>query len=68
MDNHDIIKKRLVFGIAGSLLFVYLGWYIFTTAGKQQLLPQNIVEIIGVVAMVFFAAAALIGIKKYFSK
>ncbi|HLA56097.1 MAG TPA: hypothetical protein VK623_08350 [Flavobacterium sp.] len=67
MDNREIVKKRLLFGIVGSLLFVYLGWYLVSTGGKQDLLPQDIVEIIGIVAMVFFGCAALIGLKKYFS-
>lgn len=70
MENpqNEIIKKRLLFGIVGSLLFVYLGWYLFSTSEKQRLLPGNIVEILGIVSMVFFGVAALIGIKKFLSK
>lgn len=64
----DIIKKRLIFGIIGSLLFVYLGWYLFHSAEKQQLMPANVMEIIGIVAMLFFGGAALIGLKKYLSQ
>ena len=63
----ELYKRRLLFGIIGSLLFVYLGWYLFYGAEKQQLLPANVVEIIGIVAMVFFGCAALIGLKKYLS-
>lgn len=62
----EIRKKRLLFGISGSLLFVFLGWYLFSSSEEQRLMPENIVEIIGVVAMVFFGCAALIGLKKYF--
>lgn len=65
--EEEIRKKRLVFGIIGSMLFVYLGWYLFSSSGTQELLPDNVVKIIGVVAMVFFGAAAIIGLKKYFS-
>lgn len=64
----EIIKKRLLFGIIGSLLFVYLGWYLFSTSEKQRMLPGDVVEIIGIVAMVFFGIAALIGIKKFLSQ
>jgi hypothetical protein len=63
----DLNKKRLLFGIIGSLLFVYLGWYLFNSAEKQQLLPTNVTEIIGIVSMIFFGGAALIGLKKYLS-
>lgn len=69
MDSQEtqIRKKRLLFGIVGSLLFVFLGWWLFASAEKQNLIPVNILEIIGIAAMVFFGCAALIGIKKYFS-
>ena len=63
----EIRKKRLLFGITGSLLFVFLGWYLFSRAEEQRLMPCNIVEIIGIVAMVFFGCAALIGLKKLLS-
>ena len=66
--DEEIRKKRLVFGIIGSLLFVYLGWYLYSSAERQQILPANVVEAIGVVAMVFFGAAAIIGFNKYFSE
>jgi drug/metabolite transporter (DMT)-like permease len=67
MENreNEIRRKRLVFGIVGSLLFIFLGWYLYSAADKQTLMPSNILEIIGIVAMVFFGCAALIGLKKY---
>ena len=65
--DDDLIKRRLLFGIVGSLLFIYLGWYLFYSAEKQQLLPPNVVEVIGIVAMIFFGCAVLIGLKKYLS-
>ena len=64
----EIIKKRLLFGIIGSLLFVFLGWYLFSSAEEQRMLPENVVEILGIVAMIFFGVAALIGIKKILSR
>jgi len=63
----DLAKKRLLFGIIGSLLFVYLGWYLYFIAEKQLLLPPELMKIIGIVAMIFFAGAALIGLIKYLS-
>jgi hypothetical protein len=69
MDQEtEIRKKRLLFGIIGSLAFVFLGWYLFSFSEKQELLPANIVRIIGIVAMIFFGCAALIGIKKILDK
>jgi hypothetical protein len=69
MDQEpEIRKKRLLFGIFGSLAFVYLGWYLVSAAEKQRLMPSSIVEGIGIVAMVFFGCAALIGIKKFLDK
>jgi ABC-type antimicrobial peptide transport system permease subunit len=67
MENreNEIRRTRLVFGIVGSLLFIFLGWYLYSAADKQTLMPSNILEIIGIVAMVFFGCAALIGLKKY---
>jgi hypothetical protein len=69
MDQEtEIRKKRLLFGIIGSLAFVFLGWYLFSSSEKQRLLPGNILAIIGIVAMIFFGCAALIGIKKFLDK
>lgn len=65
--DDDLEKKRLLFGIIGSLLLVYLGWYLFYSAEKQRLLPSTVMEVIGIVAMIFFGGAALIGLKKYLS-
>jgi len=65
--DDDLIKKRLLFGIIGSLLFLYLGWYLFYSADKQHLMPPDVMEVIGIVAMIFFGCAALIGLKKYLS-
>jgi hypothetical protein len=65
--DDDNYKKRLLFGIIGSLLFVYLGWYLFYGAEKQHLLPPDVVEVIGIVAMIFFGCAVVIGLKKYLS-
>ena len=64
-DDDDIARKRLLFGIIGSLLLVYLGWYLYYSAEKQQLLSTNVMEAIGIVAMIFFGCAALIGLAKY---
>ena len=63
----DLYKRRLLFGIIGSLLLVYLGWYLFYSAEKQQLISADVMEVIGIIAMIFFGCAALIGLKKYFS-
>jgi hypothetical protein len=68
MDRQTIYRKRLLFGIAGSLLFVFLGWYLFDTHDEQRALSPDIVKIIGIASMVFFGFAALIGIKKYLTK
>jgi hypothetical protein len=68
MTPEETRKKRLLFGTIGSILFVYLGWYLFSASEKQQLLPGNVIEIIGIAAMVFFGCTALIGLKKYLSK
>lgn len=68
MENPETRRKRYLFGISGSLLFVYLGWWLYYSSHTQTLLPPNVVEIIGIVAMAFFGIATIIGIKKYFSE
>lgn len=67
MNPLDPVKARLIYAIVGSSLFIYLGWYLFSTAEKQRAIPANIVEIIGIAAIVFFGITALIAIKKYFT-
>lgn len=65
--DDELEKKRLIYSIIGSLLLVYLGWYLFYIAEKQLLLPPDMMEVIGIIAMIFFGCAALIALKKYLS-
>jgi hypothetical protein len=62
-------KTKIVFVIGGSLLFVVLGYYLFTSMANQQtrfniLLAQGA----GIVSMLFFGATLFYGIKKMFDK
>jgi quinol-cytochrome oxidoreductase complex cytochrome b subunit len=64
----DVIKTRLLFGIGGSFLFIFLGAWLFYKSENQNILDPDILEIVGILAIVFFAVTAIIGIKKYFSE
>jgi len=69
MENpEDKERTRLLMAIIASLLLVFLGWYLFACSTHQHLLPPQAMKLIGIVAMAFFGGAAIVGMKKYFSK
>lgn len=64
-----VSKTKLLPGIAGSILFVALGLYLFTTiADRQTRFNPPLVKGIGVAGILFFGATGIYGIKKIFDK
>jgi hypothetical protein len=62
-------KTKLLFGIAGSILFVVLGFYLFTTMAYQQSrFNPTLVKGVGLASNLFFGATGIYGIKKLFDK
>lgn len=62
-------KTKLLFGIAGSILFVVLGFYLFTTISEQETKFNPIfVKLAGLASVLFFGAAGIYGIIKLFDK
>ena len=60
-------KTKLLFGIGGSILFVVLGLYLFTTiADHQTRFNPTLVKVVGIAGIVFFGATGIYGIKKMF--
>ena len=69
MDKVEIqlSKTKLLLGIVGSILFVLLGFYLFTLELQIRYNPI-LVKIIGVSSILFFGATGIYGIKKMFDK
>lgn len=62
-------KTKLLFGIAGSILFVVLGLYLFTTIADQQTrFNPTLVKGIGLASILFFGATGIYGTVKIFEK
>lgn len=62
-------KTKLLLRVAGSVLFVLLGYYLFTTLSAGQSGVWNaFVKGVGTAAMLFFTITAVYGIKKLFGK
>ena len=62
-------KTKLLFGIAGSILFVVIGFYLFTTTAELQIRFNIILEKgAGLAGILFFGATGIYGIKKLFDK
>lgn len=62
-------KTKLPLGIGGSILFVVLGYYLFTTIAEQQTrFNPTIVKGVGIAGILFFGATLMHGIKKMFDK
>lgn len=62
-------KTKLLFGIAGSILFVVLGFYLFTTIAEQETkFNPMFVKVAGLTSVLFFGAAGIYGIIKLFDK
>jgi len=60
-------KTKLQFGIGGSILFVALGLYLFTTIANQQTrFDPTLVKVVGIANILFFGATGIYGIKKMF--
>jgi len=60
-------KTKLLFGIAGSILFVVLGLFLFITiADQQSRFNQTIVKGVGIAVILFFGATGIYGVKKMF--
>ncbi len=62
-------KTKLVLAICGSILFVILGAYLFTTlAAEQTRFDPVLVKGVGIAGMLFFGAAGIYGATKMFDK
>lgn len=62
-------KKKLILGIGGSILFVVLGLYLFTTIAEQQIRFSPIfVKGIGIAGILFFGATGIYGTRKIFDR
>ncbi len=67
-------KNKLFLGIGGSILFVFLGVWLFSNADSFQensfrlLRNPMIVKGVGIVGILFFGAIGIFGIKKLFDK
>jgi len=60
-------KTKLLFGIGGSILFVVLGLYLFTTiADHQTRFNPTLVKVAGIAGILFFGATGIYGVKKVF--
>lgn len=60
-------KTKLLFGIGGSILFVVLGLYLFTTIVEQQTrFNPTLVKVVGIAGILFFGATGIYGVKKMF--
>jgi hypothetical protein len=60
-------KTKLLLGIGGSILFVILGLYLFTTIADQQIRFNPLqVKGAGIAGILFFGATGIYGIKKMF--
>jgi len=58
-------KTKLLFGIGGSILFVVLGLYLFTTIADQQTrFSPTLVKGVGIAGILFFGVAGIYGIMK----
>ncbi|HEX7414013.1 MAG TPA: STM3941 family protein [Bacteroidia bacterium] len=62
-------KTKLLLGIGGSILFVVLGLYLYTTIADQQTrFNPTFVKGVGIAGILFFGAIGIYGIKKMFDK
>ena len=62
-------NTKLLLGIGGSILFVILGLYLFTTISDQQTrFNPTLVKGAGIAGILFFGATGIYGIKKMFDK
>ena len=62
-------KTKLLFGIGGSILFVIIGFFLFTAIAEQQTrYSPTLVKGVGIAGIVFFGATGIYGIKKSFDK
>lgn len=60
-------KTKLLYGIGGSILFVVLGLYLFTTiADRHTGFNLTLVKVTGIAEIVFFGATGIYGVKKMF--
>jgi hypothetical protein len=74
MDKIEIplSKTKLLLGIAGSILFIVLGIWLFTYSNEFQNMPlrilrnPTIIKIAGIAGVLFFGATGFYGIKKMF--
>lgn len=66
----SLSKTKLLFGIAGSMLFVALGFYLFSMLENRQTVYNNPVLIKGVAVatILFFGATGIYGIIKLLGK
>lgn len=57
-------RARIILTIAGSIAFVVLGAWLWSSAGQQSLFPLFMVRFIAALAILFFSATLLYGIRK----
>lgn len=62
-------KTKLFLTITGSVLFVVMGVYLFTTVANQQTrFNPGLVKGTGLAGIIFFGATGIFGIKKLFDR
>jgi hypothetical protein len=69
MDTIEIplSKTKILFAISGSILFILLGLYLFTTLSEQQTsYNPMLAKGAGIAAILFFSATGIYGIRKFF--
>ena len=60
-------KTKLLLVISGSILFVVLGLYLYTTMADQQTrYNPTFAKGVGIAAILFFGATGIYGVKKIF--
>ncbi|MBK8487822.1 MAG: STM3941 family protein [Chitinophagales bacterium] len=60
-------KTKLFLGIGGSILFVILGIYLFTSIEPNQTkFNTTLVKIAGIAGILFFSTTGIYGVKKLF--
>lgn len=61
-------KASLLFSLAVSIFFVFLGYYLYFEKPEPTDIDPAIPKIVGVVCMLFFGILTLVSLKKLVSK
>ena len=62
------MKGQGLFGIGISLLFIFIGYYLYFVQAPAQESNKVLFQIVGLVTMIFFGFLAVLGIKKAISR